>query len=51
MSATTAIIWSLISFGSMWACYVAGTKEERQRWLRRMEKRRRWREWVDEDEE
>lgn len=32
MSAWEAIFLSTAAFGSMWACYCIGRREERQRW-------------------
>lgn len=38
MSATFAISWTLIAFGSMYATYRLGVREERSRWVRRMDR-------------
>ena len=38
MSATFAISWTLIAFGSMYATYRLGIREERARWVRRMDR-------------
>lgn len=36
MSATFAVIWTLICMGSMFATYRLGIREERERWVRRI---------------
>jgi hypothetical protein len=38
MSVEFALIWTLIAFGSMYACYKTGIREERARWSRRIER-------------
>jgi hypothetical protein len=36
MSAWTAIVWTLIAVASMWACFRLGIRDERERWVRRV---------------
>ena len=38
MSATFAITWTLICMGSMYATYRLGVREERARWVARMDR-------------
>jgi hypothetical protein len=38
MSATFAITWTLICMGSMYATYRLGIREERARWVARMDR-------------
>ena len=38
MSAWVAILWTSVAFASMWACYRIGIREERARWLRRIDR-------------
>jgi hypothetical protein len=38
MSATFAIIWTLLCMGSMYATYRIGVREERARWVARMDR-------------
>jgi hypothetical protein len=47
MSAEFAIAWTLISVASMYATYRAGIKEERARWVARMDRWQRRQAIID----
>jgi hypothetical protein len=47
MSASFALTWTLIAFGSMYATYRLGIREERARWVRRMDRWQRRQAIID----